>query len=272
MKPAALVHLDNTNENRIARLRKAIEAKRMKVEELTVTAKELKSEVDMFERRYNARISRYYLELDKVELETKEYYLRLQLRRSQVNEEEIEGRVESCFRASRARIDAYAASKESQPVFREDKPSASKTRQLQKLYRNLAKQHHPDKAPDAEEEKRRERLMPLINRAYQEGDFQTLERLTLGDTEAHITEKTDAEKQKALQAEIQRLNRAASELRLEINRLKSGHAYQLKKQVETAKEMGNDLLSGLSKDLDQRVKAGRAHLARLINMWHRAER
>ena len=103
MKPDALVHIDNLDEKQIAQLLDAIEVKQAEVEELTVAVDTLKSEVDLFQRRYNAHISGYYLELDKVELETKEYRLRLQLRREQVSEEEIEARVESCFRASRER-------------------------------------------------------------------------------------------------------------------------------------------------------------------------
>ena len=113
--------------------------------------------------------------------------------------------------------------------------------------------------------------MPLINRAYHEQDLQTLERLNLGETEPDDINKTAIEKRAALQVELRQLNRAASELRLEINRLKTGRTYQLKQQVEQAKEIGRDLITGLAKDLERRVKASRSHLARLINMWHRAE-
>lgn len=269
MKPAALVYVDNIDEKQITDLLDAIEAKQAQVEELTVAVEELKSEVDLFQRRYNAHISHYYLELDKVELETKEYRLRLQLRREQLSEEEIERRVESCFRASRDRIDAYEEVDAPQPAPQEDERPARKTKHLQNLYRKLAKRYHPDKAIDAEEEARREQLMPLINRAYHEQDVQTLERLNLGETELHVTKKIGAEKREALQTELRQLNHASSELRLEINRLKTGRIYQLKQQVEKAKEAGSDLLTGLAKDLERKVKASRSDLARLINMWHR---
>jgi hypothetical protein len=271
MKPTALVRINTINEKETARLFDAIEAKREQVEELTVTIEELKSEVDVFQHRYNAHISQYYLELDKVELEMKEYSLRLQLRRENVSEEEIEARVESCFRTSRARIDAYKEVDDSQPTPQEDAIPAPKAKHLQNLYRKLAKRYHPDKTVDTKEQHKREQLMPLINRAYHEHDIQTLERLSLGETEPDISEKTVAEKRAALQAELRSLNRAASELRLEINRLKTGRTYQLKQQVENAKKAGTDLLSGLAKDLERKVKASRSHLTRLINMWHRTQ-
>ena len=271
MKPAALVHINSADEKETARLLDAITAKREQVEDLTVTVEELKSEVDVFQRRYNAHISHYYLELDKVELETQEYRLRLQLRRENVSETEIEARVESCFRTSRARVDAYQEVDESQAIPQTEQLPASKAKHLQNLYRKLAKRYHPDKTVDAEKQHRREQMMPLINRAYHEQDIQTLERLSLGETEAHISEKTSAERRDALQAELRSLNRAASDLRLEINRLKTGRTYQLKEQVEKAKKVGTDLLSGLAKDLERKIKASRTHLSRLMNMWHRTQ-
>ena len=271
MKPDALVHVNNIDEKQIAQLLDAIEAKQAEVEELTVAVDTLKSEVALFQRRYNAHISRYYFELDKVELETKEYRLRLQLRREKVSEAEIEARVESCFRATRERIDAYEEVEASELTSQEGKPPDAKPKHLQNLYRKLAKRYHPDKAADAEEQQRREQLMPLINRAYHEKDVQTLERLNLGETALEGRQKTATEKRAALRIELRQLNRAASELRLEINRLKTGRTYQLKQQVEQAKETGNDLMTGLAKDLERRVKASCSHLARLINMWHRSK-
>lgn len=270
MKPAALTHINSNAEKETVQLLDAITAQQKQVEELTITIETLKSEVHLFERRYNAHISRYYLELDKVDLETKEYRLRLQLRRENVSEEEIEARVASCFRTSRARVDASEAVDEPEPTPQEDKLPETKAKHLQDLYRKLAKRYHPDKTLDPKEEARREQLMPLINRAYNEQDLETLERLSLGETELHVSEKTVAEKRSALQAELRSLNRAASQLRLEINRLKIGRTYQLKQQVENAKETGTDLLTALAKDLERKIKASRGQLARLINMWHRS--
>ncbi|MYA99337.1 J domain-containing protein, partial [Candidatus Poribacteria bacterium] len=168
MKPTALVHINTIHDKETARLLTAIEAKREQVEELTVTIETLKSEVDVFQHRYNAHISHHYLELDKVELETKEYTLRLQLRRENVSDAEIEARVESCFRTSRARVEAYEEADNSQPTPQKDEVPAPKAKHLQNLYRKLAKRYHPDKAIDIKEQHRREQLMPLVNRAYQE--------------------------------------------------------------------------------------------------------
>ena len=270
MKPATLVYINSKDQKETRLLMQAIEAKRGQVEELTVTMEHLKAEVDLFQHRYNAHIGRYYKELDKVELETKEYRLRLQLRREAVNEGEIEARVESCFRVNRARLEAYEEKEAAAPKPEGNELPKEEAKYLQTLYRKLAKRYHPDKTVDTAEQQRREELMPLINRAYHEQDIQILERLSIGEAGAAMSpEETDAEKYAKLQAELRNLNRAASELRLEINRLKAGRTYQLKQQVENAKASGIDMLTHLAKDLERKVRSGQAQLTRLINMWNR---
>ena len=267
MKPATLVHVNSADEKRVSQLLQAIEAKRRQVAQLTVAVEHLKADVDSFQHQYHAHVGRYYVELDKVELETKAYRLRLQLHREKVSEEEIEARVTSCFKANRARIEEAEEAEESlsSPLPEE------KAKHLQKLYRQLAKQYHPDKTVDAAEQQQRQQLMPLINRAYQEQDIQTLERLSIGDAKVEAPrEETSSEKRARLQAELRALNRATGELRLEMNRLKSGRAYQLKQQVENARESGTELLTALAKDLERKLTARRGQLARLMDIWHRA--
>ncbi len=271
MKPATLVYINNTDEREHYRLLQVIEEKRGRIVELTSDIHNLKAEVDSFQRHYHAYIGHYYLELDKVELEMKEYRLRLQLRKEKVNTEQIEMRVESCFRVNRARVTEKGNKEESQQLSEMGKLPTAKAKHLQTLYRNLAKQYHPDKTRDIEEQELRKQLMPLINRAYREKDVQTLERLSLGRIDlTESSKEVFGEKRARLQAELRRLNRATSELQLEINRLKAGRIYQLKQQFETATESGGDILTTLGEELGQKLQASRARLARLIHTWHRS--
>lgn len=272
MKPTTLVHINSNEEKEINRLIQAIEEKRGQVEELTVAKEHLKAEVDLFQHKYNAQIGHFYLELDKVDLETKEYRLRLQLRREDVSEDEIETRVESCFRENRARISACETEKEGEQKSKKNELPDQEAKVLQNLYRKLAKRFHPDKAEHPEEQNRREQLMPLINRAYHEQDVDILKRLSIGETDFAIdSEHTTAEKRKRLQAELRSLNRATAELRSEINRVKAGRTYRLKEQVESAEKSGTDLLTTLAADLKRKVQSSRAQLERLMNMWSRSK-
>ena len=271
MNPATLVYINSNDEKEINKLLKTIEEKREQIEKLTVSIEDLKAEVDLFQHRYNAYVGRYYLELDKVELETKEYRLRLQLHREDVSEQEIEARVESCFRENRARFSEPEDQKESELKSETNDLPEQEAKYLQSLYRKLAKRFHPDKAAHTEEKHRRKQLMPLINRAYNEQDVRILERLSIGETDiAMQAEGSIAEKKEQLQTKLRSLHRATSELRSEINRVKAGRTYQLKQQVENAEKSGSDLLTTLAADLKRKVQSSRAQLTRLINMWSRS--
>lgn len=268
MNPATLVYINSKEEKEINRLLQTIEEKREQVEELTVTMENLKAEVDLFQHRYNAHVGRYYLELDEVDLETKEYRLRLQLRREDISEDEIEARVESCFRENRERINAANEQSESEEGPESNDLPDEEAKYLQTLYRKLAKRFHPDKSEDTDEQNRRMQLMPLINQAYKENDLQILERLSFGETEATLqSEEPIAEKMERLHNELRSLNRVTSELRSDINRVKAGRTYQLKQQVETAEKKGNDLLTTLAADIKRKVQASHAQLTRLKNLW-----
>ncbi len=272
MNPATLVYINSNDEKEINKLLKTIEEKREQIEELTVSIEDIKAEVDLFQHRYNTYVGRYYLELDKVELEAKEYRLRLQLRREDVREQEIEARVESCFRENRARFSEPEDQKESELKSETNDLPEQEAKYLQSLYRKLAKRFHPDKAAHTEEKHRRKQLMPLINRAYNEQDVQILERLSIGETDiAMQAEGSIAEKKEQLQTKLRSLHRATSELRSEINRVKTGRTYQLKQQVENAEKSGSDLLTTLAADLKRKVQSSRAQLTRLINMWSRSK-
>ena len=268
MNPATLVYVNSNEEKEINRLIQTIEEKREQVEELTVAMENLNAEVDLFQHRYNAQVGRYYLELDEVDLETKEFRLRLQLRREDISEDEIETRVESCFRENWERINAASEQSESEEDTETNNLPDEEAKYLQKLYRKLAKRFHPDKSEDTDEQNRRLELMPLINRAYKENDLQILERLSFGDTEATLqTEESIAQKMERLHSELRSLSRATSELRSDINRVKAGRTYQLKQQVEAAEKKGNDLLTTLAVDIKRKVQSSRAQLTRLKNLW-----
>lgn len=270
MTPSSLVNISKKDEKEISCLLQSIEKKKEQVEQLTVSIEHLKNEVDLFQHRYNTQVGRYYLELDKVELDTKEYRLRLKLRREEVSEEEIEVRVESCFRENRSRINSAETVIDSEKKKNINELPEQEARMLQNLYRKLAKRFHPDKADDSHEQEKREKLMPLINRAYEEQDLQILERLSIGDTDLDLSSELSlVEKRKRLLSELRCLNRATNELRSDINRVKAGRTYQLKQEVEAAEKNGTDLLSTLAADLKRKVKSGHSHLKQLISLWTR---
>lgn len=268
MKPATLVYINRYEEKELDRLLHAIEDKRKQVEDLTVTVEQLRKEVDLFQHKYNSHVGRFYLELDQIDLEAQEYRLRLKLQQENISAEEIERRVEACFKENRARFNTVDNEKESKKKTKKKQLPDEEANYVKNLYRKLAKRFHPDKAEHPDEQNRHEQLMPLINRAYEDQDLLILERLNIGETDfKETTEQTHKEKREQLHQNLRNLNRIMSELRSEINRVKAGRTYQLKQQVENAEKNGNDLLSTLAADLRRRVKSSKKQLTNLINIW-----
>ncbi|MYF54769.1 hypothetical protein F4225_03160 [Candidatus Poribacteria bacterium] len=268
MKPAALVYINRYEKKELDRLLHAIEDKRKQVEDLTVTVEQLKKEVDLFQHKYNSHVGRFYLELDQIDLEAQEYRLRLKLQQENISAEEIERRVEACFKENRARFNTVDNEKESKKKNKKKQLPDEEANYVKNLYRKLAKRFHPDKAEHPDEQNRHEQLMPLINKAYEDQDLLILERLNIGETDfKETTEQTHKEKREQLHKNLRNLNRIMSELRSEINRVKAGRTYQLKQQVENAEKNGNDLLSTLAADLKRRVKSSKKQLTNLINIW-----
>lgn len=268
MKSATLVYINRYEEKELDRLLQSIEEKRKQVEDLTVTVEQLKKEVDLFQHKYNSHVGRFYLELDQIDLEAQEYRLRLKLQQENISAEEIERRVEVCFKENRARFNTVDNDKESKKKTKKNQLPDKEAKYVKNLYRKLAKRFHPDKAEHPDEQNRHEQLMPLINQAYEDQDLLILERLNIGETDfKETTEQTQKEKREQLHQNLRNLNRIMSELRSEINRVKAGRTYQLKQQVENAEKNGNDLLSTLAADLKRRVKSSKKQLTNLINIW-----
>ena len=273
MSSSSPIPIRTRDEVEIERLMTTIQAKHDQITEMTLAFEDLKLEIRHFEREYNARVGQFYVELDKADLETKEYRLRLRLMREGVSDAEVEMRVEACFRSERQRLEEYeqkTADEDSETTKPTNVLAKEQMKQLRKLYLKLAKIHHPDKASRAEEQNKRKQFMTLINRAYEDQDLQTLQRMHVEEiTEDPVMEDTPRERKQRLMQEINRLMRVTGELRLELNQTKSSRIYQLKQEVETAHEDGIDLLADLAKGLQRKINASRRRLANLVDVFHR---
>ena len=149
MPSAAIVPTKNRDQIKIEELQLDLQLKRHQIAEMTLDLEDLKLEVLHFQKAYNLRVAGTYIELDKVNLSMKEYRLRLRLVREGVSQAEIEERVVSCFKSERQRLENYASDttereKEIEKKSSKNKLSASQTKQVRKIYLELAKAYHPD--------------------------------------------------------------------------------------------------------------------------------
>lgn len=275
MHQSSLIPTKTLDEIKVEQLLMDIQVKRVRVADMTLALEDLKLDVRRFEKEYSARLAQFYFELDKVELLTKEYRLRLRLLQEGIpgNSPEMEARIEACFRTERERLANSERGDRKERAAEESKPlalPAEQMKQFRTLYLRLAKRYHPDKARRDGERDTRMQMMTLINRAYEEQDVQTLERMSSEVMpEAEPASATIHERKQQLIEEMNQLMHTIGNLQLEINQLKSSPTYRLKEEVEKAHENGVDLLINLTRDLRRKINASKRGLTSLIERFHR---
>ena len=279
MPSAAIVPTKNRDQIKIEELQLDLQLKRHQVAEMTLDLEDLKLEVRNFQKAYNLRVAGTYIELDKVNLSMQEYRLRVSLAQKGVSQAEIEERVASCFGLERRRLenhekDATELEKEIEKNNNKNKLSTSQTKQVRKLYLELAKAYHPDKSDGGEEGyERQKQMMVVINRAYEDQDLDTLKRISVKTAdEIELQNQTFAEKKNHLAQQLKCAKGSISDLLVEINRIKSGEIYKLKQEVNKAREKGSkgsDPIANLVKDIQRKVNAKQRKLTDLINIFQK---
>ncbi|MBI2322112.1 MAG: J domain-containing protein [Chloroflexi bacterium] len=216
----------------------------------------LQGELQAFERRYLRIVGLRLAQLDELQARIAEAEAARRPRDPGAEE-----------RASRARAQAQESA-EAAGQAREPGPEDARfepSEGLRKLFREVAKQVHPDLATDDAERARRTRLMAEANDAYRAGDEARLQAI-LSRWEA----SPEAVKGEGVAAELVRVIRkiAQVEERLraidaELARLKATDLYQLKAKVDEAEQQGRDLLADMAAAVDDDIAAARTRLEAL---------
>jgi DnaJ-domain-containing protein 1 len=184
----------------------------------------MRAEFHTFEREYYQVIGTRFTELDRIERQISEYMEYLE-------------------------------------AAKDFKPSDS----LKKLYREVAKKIHPDLATDETERLRRQELMAEANTAYEAGDEERL-RSILNTWEISPESAQGEGIAVALIRVIRKIAQVQNRLRgieEESKALEITELGQLKTQVETAKQAGQDLLAEMAKQLDEQIQDAQKQLQKL---------
>ncbi len=136
---------------------------------------------------------------------------------------------------------------------------------LKQLYREIAKQIHPDLATDPEERTRREQLMALVNQAYESGNEERL-RAILQDWES----SPDSVQGEGISADLVRTIRqiAQSQERLQqiedkLQTLSQSDLHQLRMKASKLEKLGQDLLLEMARRFDQEISMAQQQLHEL---------
>ena len=252
---------------------------RRRIIDLTLERAAAEAALSTFEHEYAARVGSLYGELDRVQLDIKEllYRARLVEKGFTRTPEQLERRVESAFRRERERVEAEPAA-DADPAGgprggraadrRRSSPRATDAGELRRLYLRLAKRYHPDKSDAAADSDDVERLMALINEAYDTSDLRRLRQIaaTLDDGDEPSHESVDV-KERRLFREALELDRAARDVERDLQRLKERDTYGMMQDAEAAQARGDDLVGTLRADLVAKVDAARARLTSIRSQF-----
>ena len=224
---------------------------RLQVERLESTLAErrrelaaLQDEFRRFRSRYTQVVGSQLAELAEVEQEIREAE-----RRALGLEDERED-------AEDANADSVASHEASAPL--------KKT--LRGLFWSVARMFHPDHAADESEARRRHSIMAEANRAYREGDVESLSTL-LGDEELQSycvsasTEETDEED---FAARILHLREELITVEFGLKRIRQDSLYRLMLTTDEEAKQGRDALNDMADRIKRQITKARHRLVNLV--------
>jgi len=216
----------------------------------------LKAELHSFELRYIKIVGVKYAELDGIEAEIAEL-----LATATPDDEKLRDD------AKTARNRADETAEETGKTISEPTPSEKfkPPDSMKKLYREIAKKIHPDLSTNPEERKRRGKMMAESNRAYEEGNIESLKQI-LREWETS-PETVEGE---GIGAELIRTIRKIAQVKERfvsiekvVEALKASDLYLLMLKVIEAEEKGQDLFSEMAELVDKMIAGANIKLANI---------
>ena len=134
--------------------------------------------------------------------------------------------------------------------------------EVQRLYRELARRHHPDLARTDEERRRREPLMQRVNAAMHERDLDALRALALEAEAADPAFEARSLGEKLIWAirEVARLDEVIEALENELTAVRTSDTHEL----WSRQEAGERVIEALEADLSVELVQERDRLAEVI--------
>jgi len=230
------ISLDEPLEKR--ELEKAISEREKKLNALIEEVEQLKIDLTIVKQEYEVKVGRLYLKLDELDLEILKFKKIEDLINKGLSFEEAQKIVEETLRKRREQIkEEYKKLGEEEKEIESRKSiSEEEKEELKKLWYKLAHKYHPDKASGNEE------MMKKINKAYTEGDLETLRVIDQGEIGNGVEVKTI----KALKNKLERLEKSINKISQEFEQLKKSEWYILKENIKKAKKQKRDILSELA--------------------------
>lgn len=133
-------------------------------------------------------------------------------------------------------------------------PDPDYERKVRDLFRQLAKQYHPDVAKDDTQKKHNEKVMAEINMAYSAKNLEALELLAKArGIEATEPAQTPAAELARLETELRQLEMMIFDIEQTIRELDLSQAMQMRSELKADQEDGRDSLRELESEFRMRI-------------------
>jgi len=219
----------------------------------------LQAELNAFQRQYLRVVGIKLSGLDDVIAQIAE----IQARRNP-NDQEAK------ITASKARAKAQESTRETDEIQEssDEHEHFSPSEPLKKLYREIAKQVHPDLSVDEKDRERRNKYMALVNAAYKACDENGLERI-IDEWQSSPDNVIGDDIGSELVRTIRKLAQAQRRIAIieeELENLYKSSLGQLLQKVLEASKIGIDLLEEMAKQVEEEIIKKKSYLEELIKL------
>lgn len=204
----------------------------------------LKIELSQFQYRYYQGPGRLYAELD-------DWEARIAMVEAGMHPDDVDAQ----FRAQAAEEQARRSAEEAGMIEKSPLPPPEITPETKQAFRKAAKLMHPDRATTDAERERRNVMMAKVNRAYESGDLETIEKLIVEfgqDPEAIQGDDLGARMIKAIRR-IAQLRSRAEEIDKQLSETRSHELYELMVTVQQAEALGSDPIGDLVQEILRQI-------------------
>jgi hypothetical protein len=214
----------------------------------------LKVELAQFQYRYYQGPGRLYAELD-------DWDARIAMVEAGMHPDDVDAQ----FRAQAAEKQAKRSAEEAGMIEKKPPPPPEITPETKQAFRQAARLMHPDRATTDAERERRNVMMAKVNRAYEDGDLQAIEKLIVEfgqDPEAIQGDDLGARMIKAIRRIAQLRNRA-EEIDKQLSETQTHELYELLITVQQAEALGSDPLGDLIQEILRQISERKIKLEML---------
>jgi len=252
--PTDIVRHVSPEEQELARKREELASLQALLADRELQLATLRSQVTAFEGRYLREVGVLYAELDDWNAKIAEYAA------------QRAGTEQARTAAAEARAQAdqsHAAAHGEAAKAQDFKPSP----EVDRLFREVARQIHPDYTDDDADRALRTRLMAEANLARERGDADALRAILEEYKSSPESVKGDghaADLQRIL-LQIKRIEKRLTQIDSEVAELNASEIAMLMAKIESASASGRDLLAEMVNDVQQRIRLARSEFNSLTS-------